>query len=360
MTEEMKVFAQKACEYARTQIIEGSTQLANNYYDDDKKMALRKALSDVREVAGYDECTLQIDSVLKRFEQSIAVCKKFSIGNCHELASMALYYMVLNHPEINSEVYEISGGDHVFLVIGRIEDSDPKSPETWGDNAYICDPWLNSVYPAIEFKEKTINFYQLQGRYGEYENCTEPFNPSVHQLTPYPNLNSTHILKHSAQSNKILLDVFLDLNQKFISILQQFAQDLDEIGQKMGTNYQKNRGKSEVLKEKINYITRLTADMNHTISDHIKNNETNKYLSYKELNDDLQRMMKSQMHALREIGQIPKQFAMPGPLTRMIMKLLNSKSDSSQDYHSAVDKIINQKTEYSQMITNSYSGKNTP
>ena len=34
------------------------------------------------------------------------------------------------------------------------------SPETWGKNAVICDPWSNKVYGAADYLKKLKNFYR--------------------------------------------------------------------------------------------------------------------------------------------------------------------------------------------------------
>lgn len=56
--------------------------------------------------------------------------------------------MIRKNPDVNAELCHIKGGDHVFLVIGRANDGDPKKPETWGDEAYICDPFRLMMYMA--------------------------------------------------------------------------------------------------------------------------------------------------------------------------------------------------------------------
>jgi hypothetical protein len=86
------------------------------------------------------------------------------IGNCNELADIALCYLVDQSQQkyIASTVYldrptswakaGTPSGDHVFLVIGPLTDYGPEDPSKdviydnfaqWPEETYICDPWAN-------------------------------------------------------------------------------------------------------------------------------------------------------------------------------------------------------------------------
>lgn len=68
-------------------------------------------------------------------------------GNCHEQSCCAYYdlYMLLGYKIdcIDLMTFANNDYDHVWVVIGRVNESDPKNLSTWGDTAVWCDPWQN-------------------------------------------------------------------------------------------------------------------------------------------------------------------------------------------------------------------------
>lgn len=124
-------------------------------------------------------------------------------GNCGEYAMLALKYVVAhnnsNSAQINAECYEVQGGDHVFLVVGREPASNPKDPSTWGESAYICDPWANDVYEAKDYLTKTKGFStSAVSPPAQFPiiNKTIDFDPQEHSLAPQqanPNYNTTYL-----------------------------------------------------------------------------------------------------------------------------------------------------------------------
>ncbi|ETO92365.1 Uncharacterised protein [Legionella longbeachae] len=356
--------ARLANHYARFQIREGTSQLQNNLYDIDKQAALNKALADIRQAFAKEDFFLNIETTITRFEKRIADCKKFSIGNCHELALMALDYMIRNQPNVHAEVYSIEGGDHAFLVIGRKIDSDPEKPETWGDEAYICDPWSNHVYPAAEYLDKTKNFYYITTPDGRQINYIEDFDPSRHKMVPVQNQNSIHFLQESSKLNTILLDVFTTINERHCAIFDELANDLNEISIKLNKKYGQNDPKVKILNEKINIIREETAKMRSEFNDYAQrlrsemNPET--YHAHKEINDDLQRMMKNRLKNLREAKVLSTEestgldtYRKEDSLITIIMKFLHIKPTSSREYKAAISKSEEQLSEFSDLITTS-------
>jgi hypothetical protein len=100
-------------------------------------------------------------------------CKASGIGNCGELAAMAVgaFYKIgarnIDYIQISTEDIERGrhAGDavlpHVVCVVGRTGGSlvDGESvglPSGWGADAVICDPWDRAVYPAADFQ----NFWE--------------------------------------------------------------------------------------------------------------------------------------------------------------------------------------------------------
>lgn len=195
--------AHLANKYAREFIIEGGTQLINNTYLIDKKKSLSNAVKAIREKSQESASSwLEFDYYIYEFYQSIECSKKYSIGNCNELSELALDYIAHYVPHVNAEVFQLVGGNHVVLVVGRQKGSDPKKPETWGRDAYICDPWSDDVYPASEYLSRTQNYYQ---KYDEvldvYTNHVEDFNPSKHTFSPIRNYNTDYLRKYNTKEH---------------------------------------------------------------------------------------------------------------------------------------------------------------
>ncbi len=116
---------------------------------------------------------LEFDEKYFFFESIVSSAFKFSLGSCHELTCMALYFCIKNN--IHAEYYEGINIDHTFLVIGRKKGSDPTDPSTWGPDAMICDPWDNQSYPAKEldhhFKPLFGHGYQITSAFCLRNTC---------------------------------------------------------------------------------------------------------------------------------------------------------------------------------------------
>ncbi|MCW8400920.1 hypothetical protein OQJ26_19250 [Legionella sp. PATHC038] len=112
--------AHLANQYARAFIIEGATQLINNTYPIDKNKSLSEAVKTIREKSQEAASSwLEFDYYIYEFYKSIECSKKYSIGNCNELSELALDYIAHYAPHINAEVFQLVGGNHVVLVVGR-------------------------------------------------------------------------------------------------------------------------------------------------------------------------------------------------------------------------------------------------
>ncbi len=102
---------------------------------------------------------LEKNQDIREYELDIKLSLISSSGNCDEFTKQAFDFILYHDNSIKAEVYEIQGGDHVFLVLNRDPNSDPSDPDTWGKKAVICDPWANSVYYALNFRHHLKNFY---------------------------------------------------------------------------------------------------------------------------------------------------------------------------------------------------------
>lgn len=247
--------------YAQTWVHEGQTQLINNSYDAEKKKALYSALHDIRVLMDKEpEICLAVDAGLLGFEQRIKYVQKFSLGNCAELAYLALDYMMHHAPYVYAEAYTILGGDHEFLVIGRNFDSDPCDPFTWGDDAYICDPWADKVYPSIRYLSELKNFYCHAPDY-EVENamnCLEDFDQDKHELIPIPEMNSYHFKQfNSVEHLSRMMSSFLKMNRLLLAAVDGLLVDLGAIAERLKTRHGEQYDKYLILIKKMDALRQV-------------------------------------------------------------------------------------------------------
>jgi hypothetical protein len=337
--------AQHACQYARDEIRIGSSQLQLNDYAVEHRMALFNAVNDVRANMMHAVANSVIDKAVACFEVSIAHCKKYSLGNCEELALMALHYMVTTQSNINAEMYAIIGGDHAFLVVGRKQGSDPSNPTTWGKAAMICDPWSNTVYPASEYLTKLKGFRAVMTSHGDYKNTVMNFNPHFHKLMPAYYYNSSYMLKNATQSNNILLDVFSNIYTSYFNEFEQLTKSLEMIAKKIKMKCGQNDPAYRVITEKIAVIREVIARQKegvHECVNSIKNENTGKtYLSPKEVLLKLQKKMRVDFIELRESTKLSEE--QRGALKREVLSspriwFMSNKTTVFKQYANAIQK----------------------
>lgn len=144
-------------EYVRNHIKNGITQLETNDYPDIVWFAIVSGVLDVR---NEFNANVKLHTAEESFEIIIETIKKYSLGNCGEIAYMALYYVITHHPQVYAQIYSIGNGNHVFLIIGRKKPLLPMCLETWDKEAFVCDAWSDTVYPVTEWKEKLKDYKQ--------------------------------------------------------------------------------------------------------------------------------------------------------------------------------------------------------
>lgn len=150
---------------------------------------------------------------LKNFEKTsflnqkiiVKKSKKSHTGNCGEYAAMTLKYL-RKHTTISAEMVEIIDGDHVFVVIGRLPDSDINDYRTWGPDAVVCDAWANQAYPAHQIPEK-LRCYVYDSV--AYKNRTYPFNPQINQLQ----------VMHAIDHNTALFPKIINMQLRRLDVL---------------------------------------------------------------------------------------------------------------------------------------------
>ncbi|KTD39483.1 hypothetical protein Lmor_0134 [Legionella moravica] len=293
--------AQLSSDYARSNILLGSTQLINNSYLAIQKSSLNKALLDLRRLCResrlYD---LEIDKTIKRFYQTIDLCKKFSLGNCYELAIMALDYVVHFLPEIEAEVYCIVGGDHALLVLGKEKNSHPNKPETWGTNAYICDPWANEIYPASQYKARLKNFYRTKdSQSGTYINHVQNFDPLRHSLSPMKDLNTQHLRQTQSEVHlKKLVKFFEEKSTYILNAMNYLKRRLEAIVNRLLDKYGKDNDKTVVIS---NIMKQLRQSVNVIRGNINKNYNLDDYTN---LRDTLEHSLKQNVSAYAQAVRI--------------------------------------------------------
>jgi len=75
---------------------------------------------------------------------------KWGFGNCGEQAQSAFIYLK-NAGVAPIDFCQTTVGGHNLLVIGRSSRSDTQDIRTWGEDAIICDPWAEKIYPVSSF-----------------------------------------------------------------------------------------------------------------------------------------------------------------------------------------------------------------
>ncbi|WP_240610484.1 hypothetical protein, partial [Legionella qingyii] len=179
-----------------------------------------------------------------------------SLGNCYEMALMALDY-VLRYapPSVNAEVYQIEGGDHVFLVVGRKKNSNPNNPATWGKDAYICDPWSNKVYPASEYLTQTKNYIFLRKMDGDYSNQLENFDKHHHKLSPIPSENTEYLRKaHSRPHLDKVIGLFQTRMKATLNALEKLETNLRAIMKRLEVKYPNDTQKKEIIEKMVDKL----------------------------------------------------------------------------------------------------------
>ncbi|QRN04812.1 hypothetical protein GH742_13605 [Legionella sp. MW5194] len=232
--------ARKACQYARRFVVKGATQGINNTYTSQQRVSLESAVSDLRECSlAKDPYNLETDLSIHIFYKVTELCKKFSLGNCFELSLLSLEYLVMNEPDVRAEVFTLSGGDHTFLVVGRNPASQIHSPETWGKNAFFCDPWANKVYPAHKYPIHLRNHYSrtyLNNTTEDFLNHTEKFDKTRHVFKRMDTLTTTYLRTADAPLHKQQIKSLFEQRatsiqhaiQSLIAALQPIAQSIEE------------------------------------------------------------------------------------------------------------------------------------
>lgn len=250
----------EAKNYSLARIKKGYTSLASNQLSTFYYNSLKNSVKETREM--YYQSWSQVDPLEKnitvaKFESEVAISSKYSLGNCHELAVLALYYIInFAHNDINAEVYTIDGGDHVFLVLNRDPNSDPHKPETWGVNAVICDPWNDQVndqvYPAAEYTYRLKNYRSKIFTIKNDRNYVENIDPNKHTLKPIRNFNTQYLCQIRTVDN--LKNNFSEEVIYLIKTIEKYKTNLEIEKNRLNKKYGDNDEKVSILANKIHEL----------------------------------------------------------------------------------------------------------
>lgn len=294
------LLAQEACRYARMYIKKGHTQLETNDLSSEQFFAINlgiygylganqeKGLIGTRDavILLTDEDYLTENKFLAEYDSYVFISAKYSLGNCGELAILALDFLLnLNTYSIHAELCVIAGGDHAFLLINR----EPTSNSL--KNAFICDPWANKIYPAEEYRDKLQNYVFDKTT---SKNTVEPFNPDKHELRR-ENFLSTSYFKFL---HRILIprlqNVFHKKSEDLISVAVRFQdqllslqdQDIDNTIQ--ATLLNKCVQIANIIEKTRNSVGQLLEDSRY---DDYRSLKARLYLALKQIRTDIKRVL---------------------------------------------------------------------
>lgn len=173
-TEDIRQISQNAISFAKSCITEILTLPGRDITEDAEKNTILQSLRDYAQKKAKQSLTLSLKDNLNkndaiRYAQNIFVkttnmnSKINKIGNCQELAYLALEYIASNHPHTKAEIISINYTSHYLLVLNRTTNhSHTSTPDQWGENCFFCDPWSNTTFAAAKFR-KSLKKHQRNG-----------------------------------------------------------------------------------------------------------------------------------------------------------------------------------------------------
>lgn len=198
----------KAKDYARNCIIKGATQLENNQFSKEQDAALLKSVYQVTTLYEHEGINRyqnipglsEKEKMYMQYETILEISKKYSLGNCYELALHALDYMLSHNRSISAEIIEIQSqgpndvemGEHTFLLINRDVRKNIEDFSSW-QKAVICDPWRNMVIHVSEINMEELKVYYYDSEHKK--NMMRSFNPDprYHTIEKDAHFNSQYL-----------------------------------------------------------------------------------------------------------------------------------------------------------------------
>jgi len=187
---------------------------------------------------------------------SLAITK-YGYGQCGEQADAAFIDL------IEKGVYPIdycstTKGEHILLVLGRDPASDKNDMSTWGDNVFICDPWINKVYPLSDFTKM-----QNETTLGKYNKIL-----FLGKSLPPHYLSGTLLIEESVKNKKDLIKFRQDitLHPDIVSMFTSKADSHEELEK----DFRKLRQDFEAIKKTALFTLPETQEYITQIQDCLK------------------------------------------------------------------------------------------
>ncbi len=189
--------ARRICNYIETEFFEipnhfqrfESTSTMREEKRAEKKLALISLRNRIDATRKTQECD-RITAINLEYKKNRETGTR--IGNCAEICGITMKY-AKDQEIADVEAFHILGGDHVFLVIGRAQNSFVNDYESWGIAAVICDPWSGSFYPASKLKTHLYSYISVETNGSICYARVSKFDPKKHSIE----------LQHRAISNQL-------------------------------------------------------------------------------------------------------------------------------------------------------------
>lgn len=192
---------------------------ANNLKIDEYDELVRRCIS-LRTI--YDNKNNQIqnhdpaqDTQLK-LANIVQTVKNEKVGGCSEYSYLVIDALLnIGIKFQNIELYKITNGDHVFVVLDRQANSDMNDYLTWGNSAIVIDAWSGDVYPANKIPKKLSAFLCYKMKDARRLNVVVPFDRSYHQLAVKEDLACKFLITDSSSN----VSAFTDYEHSLLSDL---------------------------------------------------------------------------------------------------------------------------------------------
>ncbi len=145
--------------------------------------ALRDAMQQANHCRPREYQTKELKFRRQCLNNDINLIVKHAVGNCGEYSFMVLHQIQKLNPEKLVEIYEVTRGDHIIVVIDRDPASDPHDFTTWGAHAVICDAWAGKVFAVAALRHNLSVFSsRVFGDDRERYDVVSFFNEKYHGL----------------------------------------------------------------------------------------------------------------------------------------------------------------------------------
>lgn len=163
-----------AVNQTRSEISYSNTHPSYNDIADDFKKVIDGGIREIR--ASGHQMTIS---------KMAEVTREFAFGNCHEYCYVLMDKLMQKLPAVSVEMVRVCKGDHVVVVVGRDRKSDIENPQTWVQQAIVCDAWVGDVYMSSELNKRLHTASLITMGSGQDMRVLKSYNPRFHCLQPY-------------------------------------------------------------------------------------------------------------------------------------------------------------------------------